>query len=59
MLVGNWGKNVVIFGMENDSSVHADDRIKDILVLNEGPRGRLDDTTVTSEANYCVNITKA
>ena len=45
--------------MENDSSRPADDRIKDILVLNEGPTGRLDDTTVTSEANCCVNITKA
>ena len=45
--------------MENDSSMHADDRIKYILVLNEGPTGRLDDTAVTSEANYCVNITKA
>ena len=34
---GNWGKNVIIFGVDNSSSVHDDHKKKDILVLGEGP----------------------
>ena len=40
----DWGKNVVIFGAENSSSVHTNNEKKDILVLGKGPRQRLDDT---------------
>ena len=37
--------------------MHADNRKKDILVLCEGPTDGLDDTSVTAEAKYSVNIT--
>ena len=56
--IGEWGKNVVISGVGNSSPMHTDDRMKDILVHGEGPTGRLDDTTITSETKYSVNITK-
>ena len=36
--VGNgFGKNVIIFGADISSSVHLDNKRKDILVLVEGP----------------------
>ena len=31
------------------SSVHVDNKKKDILILGEGPTQRLDDTTMTAE----------
>ena len=48
-----WGKSVVIFGVDNSSYMHADNREKYILVLGEGPTDGLDDTTITAEAEYC------
>ena len=34
------------------SSVHIDNKNKDILILGEVPKQRLDDTTLTAEATY-------
>ena len=34
------------------SSVHIDNKNKDILILSEGPPQGLDDTTLTAEAKY-------
>ena len=53
-----WGKNI-IFGVDNSSSKHLDNRIEDIIVLADGSTDALDDTTTTSEAKYFVNITKS
>ena len=36
--------------------MHADNRKKDILVLGEDPTDRLDDTTITAETKYSLNI---
>ena len=33
------------------SSVHVDNKKKDILILGEGPTQELDDTTLTAEKN--------
>ena len=33
---GSWGKNVIIFRVDNSSSVHVEKKNKDILVLGEG-----------------------
>ena len=38
------GKNVIIFWADMHSSVHIDNKNKDILILEEGPTQRLDDT---------------
>ena len=52
------GKNVIIFGADMSSSVHVDNKGKDILILGEGPTQGLDDTTLTAEAKYPINFTQ-
>ena len=42
---GSFGKNVIIFGADMSSSVHIDNKNKDILILCEGPTQELVDTT--------------
>ena len=49
-------KNVIIVGVDMSSSVHADNKEKDILILGEGPTQGLDDTTSTAEAKYFINF---
>ena len=41
------------------SSVHVDNKGKDILILGEGPTKRLDDTTLTAETEYPINFTQS
>ena len=52
----NWGKNVVIIGVDNISSVGTDNKKKDMFLLDEGTMQRLDDTTITAEAKYSINF---
>ena len=40
------------------SSVHIDNKNKYILILGEGPKQGLDDTTLTSEAVYFITFTQ-
>ena len=40
------------------SSVHIENKGKDILLLGEGSTQGLDDTTLTAEAKYPVNFTQ-
>ena len=47
----DWGKNV-IFGLDMSSSVHINNKGKDILILVKGPTQGLDCTTFTAEAEY-------
>ena len=51
------GQNVIIFGADMSSSVHIDNKEKDILVLGEGTTQGLDDTILTAEAKYSINFT--
>ena len=53
------GKNVSIFGIDMSSSVHIDNKNKDILILSEGPTQGLDDTALTAEAKYPINFTQS
>ena len=46
---GEFGCNVLIFGVDVSSSVYVDNKKKDILILDEGPKQVLDDTTLTAE----------
>ena len=39
------------------SSVHVNNKKKDILILGEGPTQGLDDTTLTAEKKYSINFT--
>ena len=47
---GSVGKNVIIFGVDMNSSVQIDNKKKFILILGLGPTQGLDDTTLTAEA---------
>ena len=57
LTVGSIRKNV-IFGADMSSSVHIDNKNKDILILGEEPTQGLDDTTLTAEAKYLINFTQ-
>ena len=41
------------------SSVHVDDKEKNILILGEGLTQGLDDTTLTAKAKYLINFTQS
>ena len=41
---GGFGQNVIIFGVDMSSSVHIDNKKKDILILGEGPTQGLEHT---------------
>ena len=55
---GSMGRNVIFFGPDMSSSVHFDNRNKDLLILGEGITQRLDDTTLTAGVKYTINYTK-
>ena len=55
----DWGKNAIIFGVEMSSSVHANKRNKDILILGKGHTQRLDNTTLKAEAEYFNNFSRS
>ena len=54
-----WEKNFIIFGADMSSSVHIGNKGKYILILDEGPTQRLDDTKLTEEPKYPINFTKS
>ena len=51
-------KHCVVFGVDMSSSVHADNKKKDILILGKGPTQGLDGTTLTAEKLYSMNFTE-
>ena len=53
-----FGKNAIIFVADMNSSVHIDNKKKDILILGKGPKYGLDDTTLTAEKEYSINFTE-
>ena len=50
-----FGQNVLIFGADMSSSIHIDNKKKDILVLGRGPTQGLESTLTTE--NYSINFT--
>ena len=52
-------KNVIIFRIGNNSSVHIDNKKEDILVLGKGPKQGLDDTRMIAEAKYSINFSRS
>ena len=58
--VGNgFGRNCIVFGVDMNSSVHVNGKKKDILIFDEGPMQRLDDTTsLTAEKSYSINFSE-
>ena len=55
----NCDRNFVIFGVDNSSSAHIDNKKKDILVPGKGPTHGLDDTSITSKAEFSINISRS
>ena len=53
--VGGFGQNVLSFGADMSSSVHFDNRKKEILVLGKGPVQGLENTA-TSGKMYSINF---
>ena len=52
-------KNVIAFGADTSSSVHIDNKGKDILILGVDPTHGLDGTTLTAEAQYSVKFSRS
>ena len=48
---GGMGQNVIIFGVDTSSSVHVDNKKKDILVLGKGPTQGLEHTLTAKKKN--------
>ena len=53
---GGFGQNVLIFGADMSSSIHADNKKKDILALGIGLTQGLE-STLTAEKMYSINFT--
>ena len=51
------GRNVIIFGIDMSSSVHVDNKKKDIFILGKGPTQGLE-YTLTAEKMYLINLTE-
>ena len=56
---GSRRENAIIFGADMSSSVHIDNKGKDILLLGKGPTQRLEYTTLTAETKYPINFTQS
>ena len=46
---GRFDRTVIIFGVDMSSSVHVDNKGKDILILGSSPTQRLDEHSLTPE----------
>ena len=55
--VGGYGQNVIIFGADMNSSIHIDNKGKDILILGIGPTQELGEHSLTAEKMYSINFT--
>ena len=53
---GGFGQNVLIFGADMSTSIHIDNKGKDMLVLGRGPTQGLE-STLTAEKMYSINFT--
>ena len=47
-----------MFGVDMSSSLHTDNKKKDILIVGMGPKQGLDDTKLTAETKYLINFSK-
>ena len=55
---GGCGQNVIIFGVDMNSSIHVDNKGKDILILGKGPTQGLGEHSITAEKMYSINFSK-
>ena len=55
---GSFGQNVIILGVDMSSSVHANNKTNNILVLGKGFIQEINYTTIYAEETYLINFTK-
>ena len=55
---GGDGQNVIIFGVDMNSSMHVDNKGKDILILGKGATQGLGKHSLTAEKMYSINFSK-
>ena len=53
---GSFGNNAMIFGADMSSSVHIDNKKKDLLILGKGQTQRLGQHSLTAEKMYSINF---
>ena len=53
-----FGKRIILFLANRNSSSLADHRKKNILILRKGPVQGLDDTRLTAEKEHAINFTE-
>ena len=51
------GRNVIIFGIDMSSSLHIDNKEKDILILGKGPTQGLEHTLIAEKLSL-INLLK-
>ena len=54
--IGSFGNKEIIFGVDMSSSVHIDNKGKDILILGKGPTQGLGENSLTAEKMYLINF---
>ena len=54
----DWDKTVIIFAVDNSSSVNTNNKKKIILVIGKGPTQGLDDTTIMEGGKYTNNVSR-
>ena len=57
--VFDWGKNDIIFRVDNSSSVHTSNKKRDISVLGGGPTQDLDATTIMAETKCSSDFSRS
>ena len=53
---GSFGNIAIIFGVDMSSTVHIDNKGKDILILGKGPTQGLGENSLTAEKMYSINF---
>ena len=54
---GGFGQNIIIFREDMNSSIHIDNKGKDILILGKGPMQRVGEHSLAAEKMYSINFT--
>ena len=56
---GSFGQNIIIFRVDMSSSVHANNKVNNILVLGKDFIQGINGTTIYAEKTYSINFTKS
>ena len=54
---GGFGQNIISFGVDMNSSIHIDNKEKDILIVGKGLTQGLGEHSLTAEKIYSINFT--